>query len=316
MPKSVSMLKSVAPALFAASLLSAPVHAADVDRAIEIFAGEDGFAPQSLDSVDEKLLAAFTASAGSALRPDSEASPLEKALLVVDTLEPALSRTRTMLRYGQMLDGDTPYSFVTVERYNFGPAIRQMVIEDYGEENADEPEAFGVGPHVAWRIVTMPVMGQQAALVSVSRGEISEKAAQETDCGGRGCLDFEPLPDDLHEWLETDMTIELAFAYDATTPDEVATSARVAAELAVAAGIAAAHEGRMSWHGPEQPEAARHAEPFLFVVIDRDLGQETATDAVLGQTLLNDDSVAELWRRRVEFPGTVLFMQAATPRSR
>ncbi|MCO5155151.1 MAG: hypothetical protein M9945_00150 [Aquamicrobium sp.] len=316
MPKSAIPLL-LAPVLLAtASLLSPAAHAAGVDDAVATFIGEDGFEAQDVATVDERLLAAFTASPAGAARPDGEASPLEKALLLVETLEPALPRTRTMLRYGQMLDGDTPYAFVTVERYNFGPAIRQMVIEDYGEENTDEPEAFGVGPHVAWRIVTMPLMGQQAALVSVARGEITDKDAEATECGGRGCLAFEPFPDDLHQWQETETTIDIASPYAEKTQGDVAAPARIAAELAIAAGIAGSHDGRMSWHGPEQPEAARHAEPFLFLSIDRDLGQETAMDAMLGQTLLNDDAVEELWQRRVEFPGMVAFMQAATPRSR
>lgn len=302
--------------LAAVSLLPFSLHAAEIDGVVDAFISDGGFEKQDANTVDEKLLAVFDPAAGKALRPDHEASPLEKALLLVDALEPALPRTRTMVRYGQMMDGDVPYSFVTVERYNFGPAIRQMAIEDYGAENVDEPEVFGVGPHVAWRVVTMPVMGQQAALVAVSRGEIADETAQVTDCGGRLCLAFEPLPDDLHQWRETGTAIELSSPYEAKTADDVAAPARIAAELAIAAGIAASHDGRMSWNGPEQPEAARDAGPFLFVTLDRDLGQETSIDAMLGQTLLNDDAVAELWHRRVEFPGTVSFMQAATPRAR
>ena len=301
------MLKTAALA-FLAAVCALPAAAAEVEQAIETFIAEDGFEARDVAAVDEKLRAAFTAA--------GDVSPLEKALLLVETLEPALPRTRTMLRYGQMLDGDTPYSFVTVERYNFGPTIRRMVIEDHGEDNTDEPEAFGVGPHVAWRIVTMPMMGAQAALVSAARGEIPDREAETTDCGGRGCLAFEPLPDDLHRWQETETAIDIASPYAERTEGEVATPARIAAELAIAAGIATGDDGRMNWRGPEQPEAARHAEPFLFLSIDRDLGQETAMDALLGQTLLNDDSVAELWHRRVEFPGMVAFMQAATPRSR
>ena len=108
----------------------------------------------------------------------------------------------------------------------------------------------------------------------------------------------------------------MAAFYETKTADDVATPARIAAELAVVAGIAAVHDGRMSWHGPEQPEAARDSEPFLFLTIDRDLGQETNMDAILGQTLLNDDAVEALWHRRVEFPGSAFFMQAATARTR
>lgn len=309
------MPRNLAIALVAAAgLLSLPLHAAEVDEAMEAFASTDGFAPQDVDAIDARLLEAFVVTG--AMRPDGAASPLEKALLLVDALEPALPRTRTMLRYGQMADGGTPYAFVTVERYNFGPAIRQMVVEDFGEENTDEPEVFGVGPHVAWRIVTMPLMGQTAGLVSAARREIGEDEAQAAECGGRGCLAFEPLPDDVQEWRESDPGVQIATAYPDRTAEDTAVPARVAAEMSVAAGLAEGAGGEPFWNGPEQPEAARGTAPFLFLTIDRDLGQETGTDAMLGQTLLNDDAVAELWHRRVEFPGAVHWMQAARPRTR
>jgi hypothetical protein len=82
------------------------------------------------------------------------------------------------------------------------------------------------------------------------------------------------------------------------------------------AGLSEVQGTGLSWQGPEHPEAARGTEPFLFVTIDKDLGQDTALDAALGQTLLNDDAIAELWTRRIEFPGSVYWMNAAVNRKR
>ncbi len=305
------MLKSIAICVAAAaSVLSVAARADEVDDAIAAFIESDGFAQQDAEIIDGQLVGLFT---GTGMRPDGAASPLEKALLLVDSMEEPLSRVRYMVRYGQMIQDGTPLSFVTVERYNFGPIIRQQVVDAYGEENADDLEAFGVGPHVAWRIVTMPLMGQAAAVIEAARREIGDEEAEALDCGGRGCLAYEPTLDEFQLWDEIEGPLPLQTRYEGT--DDVAVPARAASELAIAAGIAS-NDGSVGWTGPEQPEAARGAEPFLFMTIDRDLGQDTAVDAVLGQTLLNDDSIAALWHRRVEFPGSVYWMQAATQRSR
>ncbi|MEO3389169.1 hypothetical protein [Mesorhizobium sp. CAU 1741] len=309
-----AMLKPLALCItVTAAILCSAANADEVDDAIASFINADGFAQEDAEIVDGELVGLFSGSG--AMRPDGAASPVEKALLLIDSMEAPLSRVRYMVRYGQMIQADTPLSFVTVERYNFGPIIRQQVIDAYGEENADTPDAFGVGPHVAWRIVTMPLMGQTAAVIEAARREIGDEEAEGLDCGGRGCLSYSPTPDEMQLWDEVDGPQPMETAYEESSTDDVAVPARAAAELTVAASLAS-NEGNFSWHGPEQPEAARGAEPFLFVTIDRDLGQDTSVDAVLGQTLLNDDAIDALWHRRAEFPGSVYWMRAATQKSR
>lgn len=293
--------------------LGAPAAADEVDDAIRVFIEEDGYERRDPLELDARLLELF-GQAG-AMRPDGAASGLEKALLLVDAVEPPLPRVRYMVRYGQMMQEETPVSFVLVERYNLGPVIREMVAQDYGEENTADPQEFGVGPHVEWRIVTMPLMGQTAALLEASRREVDDKEAASVDCGGRGCLSLDML-DDAHEWRDIEPAVNIASAYEAVSENELAVPARAAAELAVAAGLAEGDGGEPFWSGPEQPEAAHRAAPFLFVAIDRNLGQEYSIDAAIGQTLLNDDAVEELWLRRVEMPGAVFWMQAAVERGR
>jgi hypothetical protein len=166
--------------LVAGSQAILTAQAGDLDATISSFVTGDGFVSQDAETVDGKLQAVFAQS--SAMRADGNVSALEKALLLVDALEGTLPRARYMVRYGQVMGEDSvsagPVSFVTVERYNFGPVIHRMVVEEYGAENAADVEEFGVGPHVAWRIVTRPVMGQEAAILEVARKEISDDDAQ------------------------------------------------------------------------------------------------------------------------------------------
>lgn len=272
----------------------------DVDDAISAFITKDGFQSQSVDAVDGKMLPLYTERPG-AMRPDSAVNVFEKALLVTEAMEPSLPRVRYFLRYGQMIQDETPVSFVTVERYNLGPAIRESVIEDYGAENADEPEAFGVGPHVAWRIVSIPMMGAESSFLEVARREIPQAEAHARDCGGRGCLSLDVLTDEIHNWEDIEPGIDLAKRLSVKIERGAASPSLALAELLMAAGLTGEASGEIAWYGPEHPEAARGSDPFIFVNIDHDLGQEANVDAMLGQTLLNDDSIAELWYRRSAF---------------
>lgn len=299
-------------------LLALPGHADEVDDAIAAFTGEAGFARQDTDAVEAKLLDMFGQS--SAMSPGGAVNPLEKALLLIDKMEPELPRVRYMVRYGQMIQQDRPVSFISVERYNMGPAIRKQVAEDFGEDNTDKPEAFGVGPHVAWRIVTMPVMGHTAAIVEAARAEIADDAADAADCASRSCLSLDQPLDFVREWHETPLEIDIETAYPKMADFGGPTPAFAVGELSVAAGLAHGDGSEANWHGPEHPEAARGHTPFLFVTIDSNLGQETNVDAALGQTQLNDDSLEEIWVRRVQFSDTqespVYWLQSTTERKR
>lgn len=297
-----------------ATISATLAFAQQADELAEAFVGAPGWERQDVGAVDEKLLSAFDAGGAGAMRPDGGASPLEKALLLIETQEPRLDMVRTMLRYGQALDGDTPYSFVTVERYNLGPARRLQLIDEIGEENVATEEEFGIGPHVAWRIVTIPLMGNAAALIEASRREISGDEAAGADCLGRSCLDLTIVNDDMHNWSEADPVIDFASPYAERGPEGLARPARAAAELSATLGIAQGMGADYHWTGPEQPEAARGGEPFLFAMFDAGLAPEWAVDAVMGQTLLNDDSIAAIWRRRLEMEGAVYWFGAAEQR--
>jgi hypothetical protein len=313
------MFRPTVIAVVFAMLSAFHAQADDVEAAIATFLTEDGFVAQDIDAVEVELARAFFPS-DSAMRPDQHASAIEKALLLVEAMEEPLSRLRYMVRYGQMMRDHTPVSFVTVERYNMGPTIRQSVIDAFGEDDTAGPEYFGVGPHVAWRIVTIPLMGQTAAIMEAARREIDDGEASLLDCGGRGCL-FDDIMGELHAWQEVTTEIDVATAYPSIYENGVSTPAFAAAELLILSGLIELDGDRPMWRGPEQPEAARPGEPFLFVGIDFNLGQDDGVDAMLGQTLLNDDALEDIWYRRVQFPdepapGLRYWMQAAIERSR
>jgi hypothetical protein len=252
------------------------------------------------------------------ISPGGDIGPLEKALLLIEAHDAGPSRTRTFLRYGLIRgradDASAPVSLVEVLRYNLGPAIRAQTMAAYGKENVASPEAFGVGPHVAWRFVFMPAMGNAAMLVDASRRVVPDEEAAGQDCLGRRCLDLEKSPDELQAWREqAGRTSQWRSAYTAMH-DDVAVPARATAELADALGLLEVDGERRSWRGPEQVAAGAPGEPFLFVMIDRNLGQDIGIDAVLGQTRLNDDSIRELWWRRAEFPGQTFWFTSSVQR--
>ncbi len=303
-------------ALLATCLLAAPAQADQLDAAIAAYATGADWTAAEVQPQEDTLQAS--------LEPGADAStlgPLEKALLLFDLAEPPLPRSRTLLRYGQIIldesESPLPVVFIEVARYNLGPAIRAAVMADYGAENTAPPEDFGIGPHVAWRYVFMPVMGNAAALLAAARrSEIPEADADVADCLGRGCLDLLVSVEELLPWDEAvapDVDFEPPYESFAGEFDS-ATPARTAAELALSQNLALLVDGAYQWQGPEQPEAALDGAPFLFLELDKDLDQDTASDAVLALTQLNDDSLVALWSRRLELPDDVYWFGAPVPR--
>lgn len=306
------------PALLACLLALAGPAAADegLERAIADFVTGPGWTAQDPEVLESALDS--TLSPNGALRPSANLSALEKALLILEGRETALERTRTLLRYGQVTlaeDGALlPVSFIQVERYNLGPLLHQLAVEEYGAENVADPEDFGVGPHVAWRFVFMPVTGNEAQLLEAARSEVAEQQAARTPCLDRPCLDLFARSDELHAWKEIQgPPTGFESLYEAWQ-DEIAVNARIAAELALPLGLATVEDGSYVWTGSEQPEAAPDGRPYLFLQIDRNLGQALGSDAILAATALNDHALSAFWVRRVEYPGHLAWQSLTVTR--
>ena len=299
---------------------------ADAETEIPRFMQAPGYAARDVDAVEERLRAHFAKHQPRSITPGADVTPVEKALLLVDLMEPALPRTRTIVRYGLVhenpaADRFTPYAFVTVERYNLGPALHQQLQREHGVGAVAAPKDFGVGPHVAWRFVSRPMMGSTASLLELARREIPPAEAARADCDGRPCLSLEHPLDELRRWREgAQAPGAFRSPYRESAPDGLSSAARAAAELLVAAGLAQVEPDlqgrnpRLVAHEPERPEAARGSQPYLFVTLERNLAQDTGLDAVLHQRLLNDDAVREQWQRRVQTPEGRHFMHSMQSR--
>lgn len=312
-------MRLLLPSLISAVLLAAPAlpaQADPLDDAIAGFTGAAGWQPGDAGAMEQALIGGL--SDPRSVSPGGSLGPLEKALLLAEQAEPALPRTRTLLRYGQITLDDNgaplPVSFVQVERYNLGPATRVIAIEDFGEENVAAPEEFGVGPHVAWRFVFIPLMGSEAALLDAARRDLPEAEAAAADCLGRGCLDLMHSAEDAVEWLESEAPpLDFASPYEERR-EGLTVMARAVAELSLLQGLATLEGGQYLWTGVEQPEAAAEGQPFLYVLEDRGIGQEVASETLLVQTQLNDDSLSAFWSRRLELPDEVYWFGAGVKR--
>lgn len=272
----------------------------DVDAAATNYLSADGFETQSIENVEGALSDLIKADPNAMIPQDVDISPIEKAFLMLDTQEEPLPMTRYVMRYNQKTIDNVEVSFIDVQRYNLGPVVRRKAVEDYGAENTADEYIFGIGPNVEWRFVTQPTAKQAALLLGASRREISTEEAAKADCLPRSCLSLDTI-DGLAQWSdaispEKPMT---AVAYPAiTSPDsgnEVA-PAYLALRLALEAGLATDTGDGVSWSLPKR-QGGDTDEPFILVIVDRNLGQEIISDALLGLAkmgLSNDQSWTRL----------------------
>ncbi|WP_417583010.1 hypothetical protein [Pelagibacterium sp.] len=304
-------MKPVSAIAFLFLALPTLASANDVDDAITKFIGAPGY--QRLEAMDlERELDTLWLDS-ELVSPGGAVGPLEKAVLLAAGAIPS-SRTRTAIAYGEMIDEQAgPVSFVDLRHYNLGPQIRLEAIASYGDDNVAPADEFGLGDHIAWRFVFTPMMNNAAILRDVSRRIISEDDAADDDCSGRPCLDPYASFEDIAEWQAVDSALPDWPAQYPNSSDQQATPAYAIAQLAVLGFWANAESGSYQWTGGEHPEAARNYQPYRFIDIDRDLGQDLMIDTVWRETLLNDDALSEVLFRRFQ-AGEVYLMQASVPR--
>lgn len=273
----------------------------DIDEAIAQFTGAKGFELVDTETLETTLASYWLDT--DAITPGGTVGPIEKALLIADDAIPG-KRTRTELAYGQMLDEDaTPVSFIEVRHFNLGPSLRAELAADLGEENVADAAEFGTGEHRAWRFVFTPMMNNEAVLLQAASKEISPKDASKQDCEGTPCLDTFRDFGEMADWTEVEGEQPDWPLLYADIVDEVATPAYAAARLATLGYWANAESGDYQWTYGEQPEGVERYEMFRFLSIDRNLGNESGTQAVWHETKLNDDAVTDLWYRFDDIAG-------------
>lgn len=289
--------------------LLGPALAHELDDAIVKFIAARGFEHVDAGRIERELDAFWLDL--EVVSPGGWVGPIEKALLTATNAIPS-TRTRTALSYGEMVNQDMgPVSFIEVRHYNLGPQIRRDAIADYGADTVGSPQDFGIGDHMAWRFVLAPMMNNSAIVLYASNRVISDQDAADDQCTGRPCLDLATGFDEIADWDVLDGTAPEWTPYYPDTADGLATPAHAIAQLAVIGFWASAESGSYQWTGGEHPEAARNIEPYRFIGIDRNLGQDTAIDSVWRETLLNDHELSAIAFRRIEFDGVPHFMRAS-----
>jgi len=300
-------------ALLLAALLGTTglAHGQSIDEEIASFINAPGF--DAIDTVPLEIELAEQWLDQDSVSPGGLVGPIEKAMLIADAAIPS-TRTRTAISYGQIIETEDgaglPYSFVEVRHYNLGPVIYAETVEAYGAENTADMEEFGFGEHFAWRFIFRPMMGNTAILLDASVRVISDEKAANEDCHGRPCLDTTAGFDDMAEWTEIAGKLPTWPPLYPTQTGEISAPAYAISRLAVFGYWANAEGGHYQWTGGEHPEAARGYEPYRFISIDRDLGQESAIDTVWRETALNDDDIYAISFRQIDIAGQIHLMRA------
>lgn len=231
--------------------------------------------------------------------PTSDISPLAMAILALENAEGPRDRVRYHISYG-MADipnppkySPLPLSFIQVDRYSMGATIRQDVIDAYGGEHAAPPEAFDVGPHVSWRLITRPIQGTRALIVAAGRAELTDQQAQQATCLNTPCLSYGMEMEDQLPWSDvkdTPLTLDVAYP---TERDGLLTPAAAMEQLTGGTHYSAGEQNR---------EALTPPAPFLDAVIEINLGQDTTMMARMRQGGLMDDSIAANWKQIFVMP--------------
>ena len=289
--KTRTALALLAACMAVAGCAPAPAHADPSTR----FANEDGYVPMDADRVQDGINAMLApTAAASVFLPSADLAPMTLAMLALENSEPALERVRYRLRYGADTVEATPggathaVSYIEVARFNLGPAIHREVTEVHGADVVADVSEFGVGPHVAWRLVTQPVMGNRAMVVAAGRMEIDEQAAAEETCLGGPCLATGPGIESMAAWGE--MT-SAAVESDAGIPGTVGAVATPAQAIALLLGEVDGIESDAAPDAPAIPDWAIEA------VVEKNLGQDVGLEAAYRWGGLLDDSVAAIWQR-------------------
>ena len=225
-------------------------------------------------------------------------SPPEIAALILDAREAkTVWRDRILVRIGRRILGNDVLDTVEIERFNMAVPVREAAIHDTG--SAASLEAFGVGPHVAWRIVTRPDGAGQAVLAA-GRREYPEYEARERDCLGSLCTSLASLLGSRGAWkpvsdntaapaptpyppsvTHTDGQIDID---DETTPHTLRA-------LMILAGLATSGNG-MRWSGtpPDAPPGAT-----TTAMIESNLSNGDGAQSVIGPV----PAIAGWYRRTV-----------------
>lgn len=259
------------------------------------FVTEAGYKTQDVDTLNQAIdQMLVSANPDTVFLPSGRISPFVKAVLALKGVDGAAKHARYRLRYGQdmIIPADTKpvtVSYVQIDRFNLGPAIRDDLVQSHGAQNVAPSSAFGTQPHVSWRLAMTPIMGHKAIIVAASRAEISTERARTETCFDMSCLSTAPVIDNLVPWSQMQST-----DFDSDQPYQVMHNGLVTPAAAIDVLTA-----DLSF---EPREGVQGSEPYVETVVELNLGQDAMLDAALREGALMDDSVSAIWHRIAALP--------------
>ncbi len=231
-----------------------------------------------------------TAFVGSAV-----ASPVDKLIALLDASEVPLQRARYKISFFQrplpLPNGaNETVSFVQVQRFNLGPAVRRSLVASLGAAQVAPAKEFGLGPHISLRATLSFLRSADPGFREIGRSVISEQAAAREPCFEVSCVSLESALERQDwaagQWARPPAIQPKPKLHTVTTADAVRW-------LLAGAGLIESATGR--WAEPETPEGLKPGEPSLSFVIERDLGQNHGLSAALRDGPLMDDEIRERW---------------------
>ena len=240
--------------------------------------------------------------------PDADLDPITRAMLLFESKEVSLPHARYRVTYSMNASTEVPearHNYVEVTRYNLGPARRNDLLGSVPDGQVAGLEEFGIGPNISWRFVMMPVMGIKSDVIYASRKEVTEAQAQAADCLGSPCLALiDPQGPD-RNWNSIPSPQLPAQVYSKNNNFELTAPTRVIEELWASIS---SDEMDILPYSKEQPQ-------FEFVVSRNTFGQDDSVSALVKQFPVMDDSISEVWTRRIEIPNVpVEFANLYVPR--
>lgn len=280
----------------------------------EIYLSEAGYRKAETAVLSDTLLENLGYAEGSVFRGDSNISPLGKAVLITDLMEELANRLRYRVSYAfeRVLVPPAAYpvtiSFIQVDRFNLGTAIRSELINIYGEEHVAPLDDFKPGAHVSWRLVTLPVMGLAAHVIGASRATITEKNSASMDCFGKECNQTKEIIENLAGWSE-DRRVEPEFTptYE-MVKNGLLTPVAAIELLAQKSGASNVEQSRYIWRGFEALNkngvhvAFGYRNPAVKAIIETGLGQDHHVSAAIAVSNIHENGFSISWDRIVGFP--------------
>ena len=224
----------------------------------------------------------------SVFHPDASLPAPVRAVLMVDAHAGEPPRhARYRVRYDLVpgaREHDPPLAEVEVIRLDLGQAVRDELQAQDPALPLAPPEAFGTGPHLAYRFRMQPVQGMEAGVVEAWVREIGEGEARALSCLGAPCFTLAPERGPDGEWRSLPAQLPpLPFvAAKALLPSAAAQVAFLVDALGEDATM----------------PVPRGDAPRFELSVGRNLfGQEDSTSSLARNAVVLDDSIGTHWVR-------------------